>query len=358
MSSKLIRNLKKGVFAVGRGLRYVGTALLFPVNISFPKDENGKRQMMVEFPFGKIALSTMVYFVVQPLSIFLFPRAETVMKREGIDPNFLPQITTAKNIRIIPDNLAGKAYYIFNAHPLLQPENFAQITNIFNKTTAAFHDPTSPGVLPSLLCPDLKKIYLKDYRALYAEDNEGTKTFVETNSWGSFTFKESVSAQDMFVAILIHELRHTSPAQDKHSALEAEGDADYYAAAILSISKNHPAFSQDYLNQAVITGSSSKDSTPSGKIHDTALYLYLRINNMSMPSEKVLIQANMDAAPAIEAYNDIWLHKKDGKEKFDAATKHLSELAALKVALYIKAFKAQVVPTGKTPKNAKPLKVS
>lgn len=360
MSSKLISNLKKGVFAVGRGLRYVGTALLFPVNITFPKNENGKRHLQVEFPSGKIALSTLVYFVAQPLATLLFPRAETVMQREGLDPAILSKITPEKNIRIIPDNLAGKAYYLFDQHPLLDPTKFYDnLTTIFNSSTAAFHDPSYPPLLAYLIAPDIKRIYMKDNRAKETAATKAYKATVEEFSEGSFTYKRGVTTQETFLFTLVHELRHTAPEQRKMSAFIKECDADYYAGVFCSVALKKPELAQNKMNGSIYFNWSGPHSSESNKIHDTTLYLYFRYNRLPGPDQKALLQANMEAAPVIAAMEDVWLGRKGAEEKLDKAmSKKLSELALLKIALYEQAVKALIVPAKPQKASPKPLKVS
>lgn len=329
-----------------KGLSYTASALLLPISVSLPRNETGKRTLEISFPLKKIGILGLVYGVIQPLSLFLFPRAEVFAKKEGLDPNIIQKVTSAKDIRIIPDNVAGKAYYLFNTHPIFQPEKFAKrLYVLFNDKTVAFHDLTPPGYLAEIVSPDVKKIYLKDRRKEYPEFTKAHKKWVEVFSDGLFTYKNEVSPQSKFLYNFVHELRHTDPANLALAPLQCEGDADYFAAKQLSLFLKQPHFAQQMLASELYRGSSVDTISAKQEIHDTGLYVYLRHTNQPIPDDKELIKANIDAAPAIQALNDILFtdETEEAEKRYTEAIKNLSPLAATKLELYRQAFLSLIV---------------
>ncbi|MCE9507914.1 MAG: hypothetical protein K8R48_06335 [Alphaproteobacteria bacterium] len=331
-----------------QGTKCFVSALILPIDLKFRDKETRKWSFSVNLNPLKVAIFTVAYYIVQPLSVFLFPTAEQVLKREGLDPKIIENITPVKDIRVVPDNFAGKTYFLFSNPPVLSPAYFISVVkSLFGENIRGFETDGDPGFLVRLISKDLSAIFLKSNAAYIDKSNGEIRRDMEAVSEGLYTYVPTSTGKDFEQRVLLHEIRHTSPENDKLTPMLREADADYYAFQQLALARHDPALVQGMFYDDLVMG---KDAD-----HNDALYLYFKFNKQAVPGERELRQANADAEPVINDYAALYGAMIGGKteavdslsQKFNAEMAQLSPLAALRVRLFQDALQRHIVP--KTP---------
>jgi len=340
-----------------RGVKYAASALIFPIDLKFKDKVTGKWSFSAELKWLKFAIFTLTYYVMQPLLIFLFPTAESVLEKQGLDPNIIQNITPAKDIRVVPDNIGGKAYFLFSKPPLFNPVQFCRYAYcLFNPRVRGFQSDYKAGFLVWLISPGLKTVFLKSNAEYLDEANKDNKAGIEEASKGRYTYISMSNGRDYAQQALLHEIRHTSPGNDRLSPLFREADADYHAYQQLSLARRDTTLAQRMLSDNLMHGSDAD--------HNTALYLHLKFNNRALPTEEEMRRANAEAKPVIDDYMALQAKTIAGKtekadslsKKFNAEVSRLSPLAALRVRLFQEALQQHIVPKNVTEKPVFPFK--
>lgn len=204
------------------------------------------------------------WYLLWPAGMVFFPRAEDVLKKEGLRPEIVQELAPGKRVYIRTDNFWGKAHALLDRGFVGIP--FAYRGSVHNDDTGAFAQIS----LISLNTVGLCEVYFKasKYKKMPAE--YGLKT-------------------------LLHEIRHCSEDNAKlldyrwSNNVKVEGDADYHAINILAREKKQPELREYFLREK------AWGIVEDERLHDTALYLDAQFNNRAVPSKNEIDQANQAA---------------------------------------------------------------
>lgn len=350
IKDKLLSFINKSM----KALRYTATALILPIKVNAEKQpqtdptKKPKTTYSISFPFKKLAIFIGTYFVVQPLSTFLFPTAEQVLRREKLDPRVVSALTP-HTVRVIPDNVFGKLYFALNKMPVWSPlQWWDQLRVMNNKNVGGFTLREKMPLLVRLISPDTRVICVKSYSSL-AEKDRMMQAISDAYSGNPFKYHAPATATERYQRALLHEIAHTNPENYLLSPLYSEADADYKAFFALAAAKNDRYLPQRMLDDNYILSNESK-------IHDGALYIYQKANNGRVSSEQELLRANAEAAPALSTLEDLYINGLMGNQQtsdslqqvFAKQMAPLSPLAKTRVSISANAWKASFPdPTAK-----------
>lgn len=338
---------------IWRGLRHIAGGLLLPgITVGRPRNPvTGKRKFKIGFSGLRAGIYAAVYFVIQPLSVLLFPRAEDVFEKEGLDPRIVSNVAPGEDIRIVPDNIWGKAYALFPSSPLMHPVNFySQVQRLGNNSVLGFNMGES-GYVTKIFCGGVSGVLIKQDALQYKRSiQEKNRQTIERSSDGRYTLNALQKEKDMLHTVLIHEMRHSCDENRNLSPLLREADAFYYAATELSRQQGNDSAKTDLLNMVALYNDADMD-------HNVALYLYKKFNNEAVPGEDEIRAANREAGPMIEMMAEFKLKNISGdklmafllKEKFNQECAKLSPLARLRVVLSEQAWDRAFVKVGARP---------
>lgn len=288
--------------------KIIVSGILSPWAFSFKKDPaTGKRKFDFHFPPLRVLAFFVTYWVVQPLTIFFFPRAEEVLQKGGLDPKIIADITPTKDIRVIPDTFAGKLYRLTREVP--NPRAIYEVAKrIQDKETVGFCGDDG-GIVPGLFSKGVTPIYIK---------NIGDVS------------RLLCSGQENRQHILMHEIRHTNPDNWDLPPSFREADADY--AAIFSLSENGK--DKEKVDRLIYAEALSETD----ELHESTLYLWHKFNKQAMPNEEDLLDANKEALPLLEKmyearYCPDSTTAKILQKQFEKTLSQASALAHLRVIL-------------------------
>lgn len=249
----------------GRGLYWIASALILPTN----------HTKLAAF-FGFIGLHA--------ATTFLFPRAEDVLKKEGLDPAIAEELAPGKRIHVRQENLAGTLHAINDGKSILalwHAYNF-----VFNQNVGAYAVPAFQLAgfdIPGTPCT----IYMKkpeDY-------NTALKDVLRSVTGKDVPFHLSVTTAQEYKFRLIHELRHCGEENrklDKGNMKEA--DANFAAFDMIGRTFNNRGLARDII--ALHYAFSFSET------HDSALYIDAKSNGRPIPSQEEINAANAEARAA------------------------------------------------------------
>lgn len=255
--------------------KWMTAALFWP----FPR---GLKKTALLSSLKKTFVFALAWGVLQPAAVMLFPRAETVLKEEGLDPALAQELAPGKKVYVRSDNFWGKTHALFDCGPYLAPLVYFQRLSSGSESSAFATPPFLFGR------SDVRSIYMKS-SAAQVEETEALREMIHNLSRGKLELSELVSPEEYRQMVLLHEIRHCS---DENQALkdeiEKEGDSDYHAIKTLAREKNKPGLQDAFLLAAAARDSLDPD-------HNTALYLDALFREAALPSAGALNAANMAA---------------------------------------------------------------
>lgn len=203
--------------AILRGIGYVLSALIVPVHL---KAKNWLKHTVI-----KAGIFCSAFFVLQPLSTFLLPRAEEVLKKDGIDPAVVQNLAPGKHVYVRTSNFGGKLHLLFSATPYEYKRFYDNILTIAGLNYAGLKQDKTPAMVrlfdknaEIVYFADLGKTY-EDLAGRLAEDGSVKKEF------NTFLTGQQLDAFTRF-----HEIRHCSDTNEKlKPGFMREADADFYA---------------------------------------------------------------------------------------------------------------------------------
>jgi hypothetical protein len=286
-------------------LKYVAISSFFPTTLK------------------SLGIYVLLWHVLQPLAGMIFPRAEDVLKQEGLNPELVQELAPNKKVYIRQgENIFAKAHAVLDNGFLISPLRYLGIKDdsgnlaetVRGHLTGKYED-----IIESPLC----LIYIKPRNLL-----------AERLAWGS------ASVETRYQEVLLHEIRHCSAENRKLSNdLYIEGDAEYYAIKLLAREKKSPQLLTTLFNLNAV------HPTPDDP-HNTSLYIDARLENQIPPSDTAIYQANNDSEALLNTArildvlekNDICLDPQYDclslREKF----KNLSPLAQKRLDFGVKAY--------------------
>lgn len=307
-----------------KGTKWLASALFLPIK------KIGRFQYELTWP--RLGVFFTAWWIVQPAMTMLFPRAEDVFKEQGLNPDIVQELAPGKRVHIRHDNFLGKLHASFDQGPYLAP--FTMYRHIFNDNIGGYALST-----PSFVLPHLASVYVKSAAsaASYAGDEKSVRRVFNKNA----QYHLPITAKERYKFVLLHEVRHTSAANQSldHQFL-SESDADYHAVEILAHEEKKPFIRKNFLDfRALARGDDD---------HDTALYLDIKFRNAAMPAVSEMLEANKKAREIVSDMI-LWeasLSKGDcAKVKYarecsyDIDLQKLSPLAARRVELAAEALR-------------------
>ncbi len=331
----------------GQAAAWLAHALIFPLNIHLRRKGIWNK---VSGDFGKLGVYLLSWNLVLPLGVIGFPRAEKVLKEEGLDPALVQQLAPGKKVHVIKeaDGLLGKMATLSSMSPaFLWPLTYSN--RISNDFVTAF-----ANAQVSSIFNDVCALYIKS-----AENQEQTvrrmQGVVHKRTGGHYTYSAPVTTREYYQAVLLHEIRHCSKDnQALPSGVLQEGDADYHGIMALAGDKNDPTLMQRFL---VAASFSDGD-----KAHGVALYLDARFRQKPVPAQAEIESANA-AAKAIVGNDDLmWAYAGGycaaGADCKESAKPGLPPLVKRRLELYEDSYSAVFVPVPPAPKITPPAPLS
>ncbi|MEZ0223269.1 MAG: hypothetical protein ACAH83_01855 [Alphaproteobacteria bacterium] len=283
----------------------------------------------------KMAVYFAAWLTVWPLvGAAIFPRAEQVLKEQGLDPKIASELAPGKRIYVRTDNLLGKAHALLDLGPWGIPVVWYKA--IRRGSEGGHANSGALGLNTFGLC----EIYLhaSEYKSPAPED---------------------------FQYPLLHEIRHCSNDNVRlltahlRSTVVAEGDADYHAIDTLARERKQPELRQKFMNQIAMRKSTTD------ALHDDALYVDAMFNSKAPPARAEIAAANVAASVTYKNIRDRELLFrvqdmtkgtnlpdicKQGEEEkaicaYDPASENLSPLALRRAQLYTDAMRGVVAAT-------------
>lgn len=209
------------------GLLDVTTALVFPVGLRLKN-----KTLDVYFSARKLAVYFAIYGLVQPLSTFLFPRAETILAQKGIDPALVTKVAPQKKIYVIPDTFTGKLHEIFRNNILYYL--FDKNHDLKNTDVQAYEtDNALSGSLMKIplavFFNDVSTIYLKSSNICETPDVLEIDSKIKKITNDKYGYAYPFSEKERKEYVLLHELRHASKDNEFLDPVMKEYDADLFA---------------------------------------------------------------------------------------------------------------------------------
>lgn len=252
-----------------KGAWFAASALILPLDIKF----KGKKKIALNY--AKAAIYSLTYLVLQPAATFLFPSAEKILEKNGLNPELAQELAPGKKIYVREDNFLGNLHVIMDQPLLFLPFNhmyWSDDVRAYAQPGERFLGISRPSLYiknPEITIDSFKKAV------------EGTSVLIDPG-------KCFPSHSESFLKTLLHEIRHCSDAnQSLTSTLAMESDADYHAISILAREAGDPFLPESFVNfQAMFSAAET---------HDDALYLDAMFNKKSVPSFNDIRQANREA---------------------------------------------------------------
>ncbi len=230
-----------------------------PVKEQTNQDENTQPKMprwkkILRISFLTACWSPALTYVAAALATYAFPRAEDVLKREGLAPEIAQQLAPGMRIYVREDNFLGRAHAMLDSGLF---GIFRQQRNLISNDSVGgyamrgtFHDRS--------VC----RVYLKRDVILRTVDEE---RYVAN----------PLSAREQWQQIVLHELRHCGQNFNGSAGeLTIEGDADYRSTEALVQATGDASLRQRVLDNRAL-----------GMSHDTALYLDAKFRGVTPPTE-------------------------------------------------------------------------
>lgn len=296
------------------GIKWTVSALIFPLS------------------WRKIGVFLATWFLAHPMSTLLFPRAEDVLKKEGLDPKIAQELAPGKTVYVREDNFLGALHATFDKGPFKAPMHYLHYVSP-NSHVAAFTQNNF-----SYVFNNTSRVYMKP--STKEDIDPLTNALFETSS---------LSEEIRYQKTLLHEIHHASDENKMLFGVEKEADCDRYAIEALAREMNDPTLKDKFLN--------NKSFFFIGGDHDTALYLDAHFRQVSTPTCREMEIANAEAAIvenkilvkmlaqkvlSLKNNDNIAGIRRDVLEKalrYDPGKEHLSALAARRVELYLQALK-------------------
>lgn len=210
------------------------------------------------------------WFAIWPATgALFFPRAETVLAEQGMNPKIAAELAPGKKIYVRTDNMLGKAHALLDLGPLGAPLTWY---NALRKGSEGGHarsganGPNAAGICEVYM-------HTSEYRNVPPEQ---------------------------YQQALLHEIRHCS-SDNMHlltgyvlDTVQAEGDAEARAAQALAREKHRPEMVREALMERARNGS------PGDWRHDSALVLDAIFNGRALPANADINAANREAAATYE----------------------------------------------------------
>lgn len=249
-------------------------------------------------------------------TLFLFPTAETVLKKEGLDQKLAQELAPHKKIHVRKDDFWGKLHATFDQGILLASlYKEAHLTDGHGTANAR---------------PKISKIF-KDACAIYItkEARRQESTYIDPNAFYQYA--------------LLHEIAHCGDDNQKHTnPVLREADADYTAMTALSKPFDQNMKTRLFYNHVLQEHPRS---------HDTVLYLDAWFNGTATPAAKDVDQALLETATAWRALHDgraaiYWqtCHEKPEVCDYNPDTSGFSPLGQRRIALFKEAFGNEKLP--------------
>lgn len=265
----------------------------------------------------KLRVFVGLHAVLHPVTLLLFPRVETVLKEQGLDPALKEKLaprTAAVYVR--KDNIWGKIHTAFD-RPLLL--NVPYIREIFAKET------------------EIAGLHRFNYIAhgLYLRDQP--EEIYNTSG---------ITAADKNRIVLLHELRHCSRENDqKETSFAKELDADSAAVFTLQAAFNKSSYIDFIIEQRNLAGTDNKN-------YNSALYFDALKNGRHPPAIADMLSANAEAAPLTRLYQDTFFDIHHGlideaeasrrADKLIEMKKNISPLGRERFTLFTRSFDKKI----------------
>lgn len=331
----------------GRAATWLAHALIFPLNIHLRRKGVWNK---VSADFGKLGVYLLSWNLVLPLGVMGFPRAEKVLKEEGLDPALVQQLAPGKQVYVIKeeDGLLGKMATLSSISPaFLWPPIYSN--RISNDFVVAF-----ANAQVSSMFNDVCAVYIKPPES-QARAVRRMQTAVHEKTGGYYTYHPPVKVRERYQATLLHEIRHCSKDnQALPSGVLQEGDADYHGIMVLAGSKKDPSLTQRFL---VAASFSDGD-----KAHGVALYLDARFRQKPVPAQVEIESANVIAKAIVGNDDLLWAYAGGycaaGADCRKSAKPGLPPLVKRRLELYEDSYSAVFVPVSPAPKIIPPAPLS
>lgn len=303
----------------------------------------GASALVLPNTLKKAGVYLVFWSILQPLSGMLFPRAEDVLKQEGLNPELAQELAPGKKIYIRQgDSLIAKAHAMLDAGFLGMPMRYFGMRDSSN-TTANTTRGIISGRFENILESPLCTIYIKPHNVLKDHTEYG-----------------GTDPKTQYQKTLLHEIRHCSAENRKlPNDLYVEGDAEYHAIKTLAREKHNPALLSTLFNMTAIINNPTES-------HNVSLYIDARLQGQIPPSDIAIMQANSDVADLIMPVGMGRIVKENGacalpvsKIKYkcldeDAINKALSPLAQKRLAFGVQAVKS-IANSGLKPAATNPV---
>ncbi len=284
----------------------------------------------------------------------LFPSAEDILKKEGVDPAILTTLTDS-DVYIGSQDQMERLYFILRAPHILAHLGMAYYYDYIKSSPGnAYLDKASLFDIRSWLGgEDYSLLLLVEKENLSAEQLTSNITTIP-RAYIEYT---GVSARDIFLHMLLHEIRHSATANKKLPRHLKEADADYHAsiASVDGLSGN-PEIKKVAVNNYILIQFLRIADPAQESPHNIALYLDARFRELEPPDKDDVTAATREAYEKMRPY----LRADDKRDRFIRYTeafrqlltddKTLPPLARRTAELYVEAveYHAPTAVNGKT----------
>lgn len=250
----------------GRAALWLGHALAFPISIYREQDEDtGKKSWAFYLSFKKAAVYTLSWCVLQPAATMLFPRAEDVLKENGLDPKIAQELAPDKDVYVRSSSLLGKLHAVTDVQPFAMPVRY------YNRIS---HDNGVNGFADrhvSHLFPNISAIYVSDEK--HFESLIVTRFDAKGESVGTDEYKMPLSPELSAKSLLLHELAHIN-----------ENDLDNYAEEMYAEYEAARILHRSFPDQDIIQKTVDDNALFVPISHDASLYITMKFNGEALPS--------------------------------------------------------------------------
>lgn len=245
---------------------WLSHALAFPISIYCEKDEDtDKKSWAFYLSFKKAAVYTLSWCVLQPAATMLFPRAEDVLKENGLDPKIAQELAPDKDVYVRSSSLLGKLHAVTDVQPFAMPVRYHRLVSGHNGVRG-FADRNV-----SRLFPDMSAIYISDEK--HFESLIVTRFDVNGEAVGTDEYKMPLLPALSAKSLLLHELAHIN-----------ENDLDNYAEEMYAEYEATRILHRTFPDQDIVQKKVDDNALFAPISHDASLYITMKFNGEALPS--------------------------------------------------------------------------
>ena len=230
----------------------------------------------------RFALFALCWGLLQPMAGRLFPRAEDVVKKEGLDPAIVQTLAPGKKIYVRQgESLPARAHALLDAGAPFAPLHYWTQMRASNSVAAYTISDATNSVfrLPLKLAPESERpciIYMKPKAALM--DARDLRRVVERKAGRAIDWKDplTLTRDELYRLDLLHEIRHCSDANQRlEEGYEKESDATWAGLSALAAARKQPG---------LIDAFQRESGVGVGGAYDIALYIDAKRKGMAPPT--------------------------------------------------------------------------